>query len=108
MMMLSKKNFFNNIIYFIICILSTVVSAKAKTGTSTSTSPFRNDVHILMYETDSTLERDPSQPLYFFKERTKVANLKTTIFGGDLAYHGFGKNVGWQPVHHIFGVLFYR
>jgi hypothetical protein len=46
-----------------------------------------------MYETDSTLERDPSQPLYFFKERTKVANLKTTIFGGDLAYHGFGKNV---------------
>ena len=90
-MMTVKKNL-SNVLYFF-SILTTVVLAKAKTSTSssTTTSPFRNDVHILMYETDSTLERDSSQPLYFFKERTKVANLKTTIFGGDLAYHGFGK-----------------
>jgi hypothetical protein len=51
---------------------------------------FRKDVHVLMYETDSSLERDPASPLYFFKERSNIAALKTTVFGGDLDYHGFG------------------
>mmetsp|Transcript_13987 Transcript_13987/g.26183 ORF Transcript_13987/g.26183 Transcript_13987/m.26183 type:complete len:447 (-) Transcript_13987:378-1718(-) len=77
------------------CFIFVVANAFADAGATgdaaaTPTTPFRNDVHVLMYETDSTLERDPSSPLHFFKERSKVANLKTTVFGGDLAYHGFG------------------
>ncbi|KAL3925528.1 MAG: hypothetical protein SGILL_000346 [Bacillariaceae sp.] len=43
-----------------------------------------------MYETDSSLEKDPKSPLYFFKQKSQIASLKTTVFGGDLAYHGFG------------------
>jgi hypothetical protein len=48
---------------------------------------------VLMYETDAKLENDPSSPLYFFKQKGKVADIKTTVFGGNLAYHGF---VSWS------------
>lgn len=51
---------------------------------------FRNDVHILMYETDSSLEWDSTSALSFFKERAEMANLPTTIFGGKQSYQGFG------------------
>ena len=57
---------------------------------SAAVEAVRDDVMILMYETDSRLENDPSSPLYFFKQKGEVANVQTTVFGGDLAYHGFG------------------
>jgi hypothetical protein len=57
---------------------------------SAAVEAIRDDVMILMYETDSRLENDPASPLYFFKQKGKVANVQTTVFGGDLAYHGFG------------------
>ncbi|KAG7364069.1 capsular polysaccharide biosynthesis protein [Nitzschia inconspicua] len=50
----------------------------------------RDDVMILMYETDASLESDPSSPLHFFKQKGEIANLQTTVFGANLAYHGFG------------------
>lgn len=70
---------------FIFFVLVATVAAAARTA-----SQFRKDVHVLMYETDSSLERDPKSPLYFFKQRSAIASLKTTVFGGDLEYHGFG------------------
>lgn len=72
---------------FVVLLGSFDFSSAQRTRTA---SNFRNDVHVLMYETDSKLEKDPNQPLYFFKQKSQIANLKTTIFGGDLAYHGFG------------------
>jgi hypothetical protein len=43
-----------------------------------------------MYETDDSLQYDAKSPLYFFQQRGKIANIQTTVFGGKLAYHGFG------------------
>ena len=54
---------------------------------------FRNDVHILLYENDSSIEKDPTSSIYFFKERSKIANVHTTVFGGKLKerhHYGFG------------------
>lgn len=50
----------------------------------------REDIHVLMYETDSSLENDPTSPVSFFKDRSNFARLPTTIYGGGLEYHGFG------------------
>jgi hypothetical protein len=74
--------------FFFAVVLCCAIVASA--GEVRSTTAFRNDVHVLMYETDSSLERDLTSPLYFFKERSSIAALKTTVFGGDLDYHGFG------------------
>lgn len=57
---------------------------------ASNNGPVRDDVQILMYETDPNLEHDPTSPLHFFKERGNVAAIQTTVFGGNLAYHGFG------------------
>lgn len=43
-----------------------------------------------MYETDSSLEWDTSSALNFFKERTDIASIPTTVFGGKQSYQGFG------------------
>eukprot|EP00535_Pseudo-nitzschia_heimii_P004211 CAMPEP_0197185976 /NCGR_PEP_ID=MMETSP1423-20130617/12956_1 /TAXON_ID=476441 /ORGANISM="Pseudo-nitzschia heimii, Strain UNC1101" /LENGTH=685 /DNA_ID=CAMNT_0042637161 /DNA_START=92 /DNA_END=2149 /DNA_ORIENTATION=- len=51
---------------------------------------FRDDVIVLMYETDDSLRHDEISPLHFFEEKAKFANLQTAVFGGKLAYHGFG------------------
>jgi len=50
----------------------------------------RDDIHVLMYETDESIEHDPSSPLSFFKERSTFANLPTTVYGGGQSYKGFG------------------
>ncbi|KAG7364068.1 hypothetical protein IV203_037270 [Nitzschia inconspicua] len=76
------KTFFR----FVVVLLWCATAAVARL----SKSMFRKDVHVLMYETDSSLEKDPRSPLHFFKERSNIAKLQTTVFGGDLAYHGFG------------------
>ena len=74
------------------CIVLLAVAAIV--GPSSSSSSMveakRNDLHFLMYETDSKLEHDPLQPVHFFKERSEVAGVETTVYGGGLAYHGFG------------------
>mmetsp|Transcript_10837 Transcript_10837/g.25850 ORF Transcript_10837/g.25850 Transcript_10837/m.25850 type:complete len:369 (+) Transcript_10837:127-1233(+) len=69
---------------------SATVSTKMTTARASSTSSLRRDVHILMYETDSTLEWDLSSALSFFKERTEIADIPTTVFGGKQSYQGFG------------------
>ena len=51
---------------------------------------FRDDVVVLMYETDAALPDDPTSPLHFFQERAKLANLQTTVFGSNNDYQGFG------------------
>ena len=51
---------------------------------------FRDDVHVLMYETDATLEAQSNTPLHFFTERSQLANLKTTVYGNNLDFRGFG------------------
>ena len=58
-------------------------------GLVSTVTAVRDDVMVLMYETDAQLENDPTSPLYFFKQKGKVADIKTTVFGGNLAYHGF-------------------
>ena len=50
----------------------------------------RDDVMVLMYETDEALQLDPKSPLRFFQEKGKTANLQTTVYGANLEYHGFG------------------
>ncbi len=53
-------------------------------------SQYRDDVIVLMYETDDSLQQDAKSPLSFFQQRAKVANVQTTVFGEKLTYHGFG------------------
>lgn len=50
----------------------------------------RDDVMVLMYETDASLPQDPTSPLHFFREKGDIAQLQTTVYGGNLDYHGFG------------------
>jgi len=73
----------NHLFLHALCLVGSTVSVAAS-GKS------RKDVQILMYETDSTMEQDPKSPLHFMKKRSKVANLKTTVYGGDLPFRGFG------------------
>ena len=70
------------------CTVVLVVAAIV--GSSAMAEAKRDDVHFLMYETDSKLEHDPLQPVHFFKERSEVAGVEATVYGGGLAYHGFG------------------
>ena len=51
---------------------------------------FRSDVHVLMYETDASLGEQSNSPLHFFKERSEMAGLRTTVYGNNLEYRGFG------------------
>ncbi|KAL3924358.1 MAG: hypothetical protein SGILL_001097 [Bacillariaceae sp.] len=51
---------------------------------------YRNDVQILLYETNTEIEKDPNSPLSFFKDRTKVAGIPATVFGGNTEFRGFG------------------
>ena len=53
-------------------------------------SQHRDDVMVLMYETDRSLKEDPTSSLAFFQERAKSANLQAIVFGEKLTYHGFG------------------
>jgi len=73
----------NHLFLHALCLLGSTVSLAASEIS-------RKDVQILMYETDSTMEQDPKSPLYFMKKRSEVANLKTTVYGGDLPFRGFG------------------
>ncbi|MGK3755120.1 MAG: hypothetical protein ACI8RD_007429 [Bacillariaceae sp.] len=50
----------------------------------------RDDVMVLMYETDASLQQDPKSPLHFFREKGDIAQVQTTVYGGNLDYHGFG------------------
>jgi hypothetical protein len=79
---------------FSICLLF-VAAAKLASA--------RDDVHVLMYETDTSLEKDPSSPLYFFKERSGLVDLPTTVYGGGLEYHGFGDK--YQTLRSILEVI---
>jgi len=63
----------------------------------------RDDIHILMFETDSSLENDPTSPLSFFKERSSFADLPTTVYGGGLEYNGFGDK--YQTLKAILEVI---
>ena len=56
----------------------------AVVGVLSTVQAVRDDVMVLMYETDASLENDPSSPLYFFKQKGKVADIKTTVYGGNL------------------------
>ncbi len=58
--------------------------------TSAAGSELRDDVMVLMYETDESLQHDSRSPLHFFQRRAETAHLQATVFGGNLAYHGFG------------------
>lgn len=58
--------------------------------TLVASSELRDDVMVLMYETDESLQHNPKSPLHFFQERAEIANLQAAVFGGNLAYHGFG------------------
>lgn len=58
--------------------------------TAHATGKFREDVRVLMYETDASLEGQSNTPLHFFKERSEMAGLKTTVYGNNLDYRGFG------------------
>ena len=68
------------LLFSVVCGLSSVVDG----------SQFRDDVVVLMYETEDSLHHDPRSPMNFFQQRAKTANLQTSVFGGKLAYHGFG------------------
>jgi len=50
----------------------------------------RDDIHVLMYETDTSLQDDPTSPLAFFMQQSSIADMRTTVYGGGLEYHGFG------------------
>lgn len=63
----------------------------------------REDIHVLMYETDSSLENDSTSPLSFFKERSTYAHLPTTVYGGGLEYHGFGDK--YQTLRSLLEVI---
>jgi len=63
----------------------------------------RDDIHVLMYETDTSLESDPISPLFFFKERSGFADLPTTVYGGGLEYNGFGDK--YQTLRAILEVI---
>lgn len=76
--------FLINILTQALCLIGTLSHAAFAAG------EFRDDVHVLMYETDGALVRQPNSPLHFFKERSQVANLKTTVYGNNLEYRGFG------------------
>ena len=51
---------------------------------------YRTDVQILLFETNSEIEKDPNSPLSFFKHKTQVAGIPATIFGGNTEFRGFG------------------
>lgn len=53
-----------------------------------SSSSFRKDIHILLYDHDSTLEHDPTSSLHFFKDRSAFAQVRTTVYGGWLKHSG--------------------
>jgi hypothetical protein len=63
----------------------------------------RDDIHVLMYETDESLGYDPMSPLSFFKERSTFADLPTTVYGGGLSYEGFGDK--YQTLRSILDVI---
>jgi len=73
-----------NLLIQALCLVGTV------SYTALAAGEFRDDVHVLMYETDATIEGKANSPLHFFKERSQVANLKTTVYGNNLNYRGFG------------------
>jgi len=48
---------------------------------------FRKDIHILLYDQDSTtLESDPTLSIRFFKDRSKLSGIRTTVYGGRLKH----------------------
>ena len=67
-----------------------VLSALCGLSAVADASQYRDDVLVLMYETDDSLQHDEKSSLSFFQQRAKIANLQTTVFGEKLAYHGFG------------------
>jgi hypothetical protein len=55
-----------------------------------SPDSYRKDIHVLLYENNPDYEHDPTSSIRFFQERSKTANLHTTVFGGKLQRPGFG------------------
>lgn len=79
------------------------ISSLLLLATTVAAAPHRDDIHILMYETDESLEYDPMSPLSFFKERSTFADLPTTVYGGGLSYEGFGDK--YQTLRSILDVI---
>ena len=79
------------------------ISSLLLLATTVAAAPHRDDIHILMYETDESLEYDPMSPLSFFKERSTFADLPTTVYGGGLSYEGFGDK--YQTLRSILDVV---
>jgi len=69
-----------------------LIQALAVFGTTAvaAEKTYRDDVHVLMYETDASLEGQSNTPLHFFRERSEMAGLRTTVYGNNLEYRGFG------------------
>ncbi len=63
----------------------------------------RDDIHVLMYETDTSLRDDPTSPLAFFMQQSSIADMRTTIYGGGLEYHGFGDK--YQTIKALLEVI---
>ena len=64
---------------------------------------YRDDVHVLMYETDASLEEQQNTPLHFFRERSEIAGLKTTVYGSNFDFRGFGDK--YQSLRPILEVI---
>ncbi|VEU42640.1 unnamed protein product [Pseudo-nitzschia multistriata] len=75
---------------FSINILTQVLCVIGSLSHASEAQKLRDDVHFLMYETDGALGGQHNSPLHFFTERSKVANVKATVYGNDLEYRGFG------------------
>eukprot|EP00531_Pseudo-nitzschia_arenysensis_P001874 CAMPEP_0116132046 /NCGR_PEP_ID=MMETSP0329-20121206/9338_1 /TAXON_ID=697910 /ORGANISM="Pseudo-nitzschia arenysensis, Strain B593" /LENGTH=520 /DNA_ID=CAMNT_0003626533 /DNA_START=86 /DNA_END=1648 /DNA_ORIENTATION=+ len=67
-----------------------------------SSSKFRKDVHFLLYDKHSELENDPTSSLHFFKERSEVSGIRTTVYGGALKESGSGDKLRLlQPILEV-------
>jgi len=71
----------------LVTLISTICGVSAN---QQQQQELRDDVMVLMFETDETLQHDPKSPLHFFREKGDTAHLQTTVYGGKLDYHGFG------------------
>ena len=70
--------------------LQTILFVLAATVLKTTTATLRNDIHILLYDENNNPSTTTTS-VEFFKDRSTIANIHTTIYGGKLQNgHGFG------------------
>jgi len=74
----------------LLTLVSTICGVSANQQQQQQQQALRDDVMVLMFETDESLQHDPKSPLHFFREKGDTAHLQTTVYGGKLDYHGFG------------------